>query len=41
MFWIFEILNMTNSPLNLSQMNTYPFVSAPINTVADDYRWDL
>ncbi len=35
---IYQILNMTNSPLSLAQMNTYPFVSTAIATVADDYR---
>ncbi|MGA9719181.1 MAG: hypothetical protein WBQ79_12955 [Acidobacteriaceae bacterium] len=35
---IYQILNQTNHPLNISQMNAAPFSPTPISTVADDYR---
>lgn len=35
---IYKILNETNHPLNITHMNTYPFSSTPVATVADDYR---
>ncbi len=35
---IYQVLNKTNNPIDISQMNAAPFTPTPIATVADDYR---